>query len=74
MPCSISVKSWISGREEVKFLFFRAAFAKKMTLVVNAVQILEFSIVGPLFVVESEAAKSQPLRRCSSKTFSPSEV
>ena len=74
MPCSISVKSWISGREEVKFCSLGKPLRRKRLWLLTLFKPLSFPVVDPLFATELEAAKYQSLRRCGSKTFSPSEV
>ena len=70
MPCSISVKSWISGREEVKFCSSGQPLQRKRLWLLTLLKSLSFPVIRPLFAVGSEAAKSQPLRRCGSKIFS----
>ena len=66
MPCSISVKSWISGHEEVKFCSSGKPLRRKRLWLLTLLKSLSFPVIGPLFVVGSEATKSQPLRRCGS--------
>ena len=76
MLCSFSVKSWIYGRKEVEVKFCSSGqpLRRKRLWLLTLFKSLSFPVVGALFAVESEAAKSQPLRHCGSKTFSPSEV
>ena len=74
MPCSILVKLWISGHEEVKFCSSGKPLRRKRLWLLTLLKSLIFHVVGPLFAVGSEAEKYYPLRHYGSKIFSSSEV